>query len=368
MSINYVDWGYFDGRYMRLNSTTYDLTTMNAYFEDLYDRLVAVGKMDDTDVWSVSKVGRWTSSGTRYAYGIRIEHRVSGTPSGSIWLITMSGQFSSSGTSSLTEPEEVMEDSTHADKYYSYVNSTGSGANNDGFIALHYYDEYPSAGAVGGTDDYDWGVTTHFDIPTTSPDADMDSFMPDDALKGQISPNLQGKRWVVQLVFDADGPAGPWIGMEIQDATNLGIRYRMYAGELTDNADPIGDTSTAATFGSYVIAAYNFQHAKVQARDGAGTPDEFDLVIPTTITILNEFKLSGDLSGDVCTIDSGSYIKGALHRDIFPLAYATGDIGGIATIPGGIAYKAHDNMLFPWPTNVALPGFGWPANSQVIPT
>ena len=79
MAIGYVDLGYYSPYYIQLNGTAIDATSEDNYFLDLRARIVAAGKLDDTNLWGVSEVGKWNGASSSYhGYGIRIEHRVGG--------------------------------------------------------------------------------------------------------------------------------------------------------------------------------------------------------------------------------------------------------------------------------------------------
>lgn len=367
MTINYVDMGYYAAPYMCLNGVTLDESACDAYMVDLYDRIVAAGKMDDTNVWGVSKVGKWKGATNQLCYGIRIEHRVSGTPSGRIWMLLVGGLDMVAGTPDLVSATNTMQGSTQFDTYFTDVLSSASQANTDGFIALHHFDNYPTSGAVAGVTDYAWGVVNHLDAPSVSPDTDLAGFMPNTNLKGLSIANLDrtSDRYNWHLLFDE---TAEWVGFSAWPNASRNDCPFGFLGKIFVNSYS-ADTNDSGAFGGSYNTAGALSNYEVWGLDAGGAAADFTLELPTFLSYTNEFLANGDAVLTAARVYTSAYVKGELDRRIFPIALAlTTANGKPVTITGGLALKLGQGPCIPWPENVALPTGGWPANPQTIPT
>jgi len=367
MTVLNVDMGYYSAHYMSLNTVTPDATACDNYMIDLYDRIVATGKMDDTDDWGVSKVGKWVAPTNQLCYGIRIEHRVAGVPSGRIWMLIIGGLDFASPSPDLVAAANCMQGSVQFDTFFTDVLSSGSQAGTDGFIALHHFDNYPTSGAVAGTTDYAWGVVNHLDAPSVNPDTDLAGFMPNTNLKGLSVANLDrtADRYNWHLLFDHDAE---WVGFSAWPNSTRNDCPFGFSGKIFVNSYS-ADTNDSGAFGGSYNASGAFANYEVWGLDASGAAADFTLELPTFIGYANEFLANGDAVLSAARVYTSTYVKGELDRRIFPIALANTTCNGKpVTITGGLALKLGAGPCIPWPTDVALPMGGWPANPQSIPT
>lgn len=367
MTINYVDMGYYAAPYMSLDGVTMDETACDNYMIDLHDRIVATGNMSDTNVWGVSKVGKWTGSPTHLCYGIRIEHRVAGVPSGRIWMLIIGGLDLAGGAPDLVAATNAMQGTTQYDTYFTDVLSPSSQAATDGFIALHHFDNYPTVGAVAGVTDYAWGVVNHLDAPSVNPDVDLAGFMPNTNLKGLSIGNLDrtSDRYNWHLLFD---PTAEWVGFSVWPNSTRNDCPFGFCGKVFVNSYS-ADTSESGSFGGSYAANGSLANYEVWGLDAGGAAADFTLEVPTFLNYTNEFLANGDAVLSAARVYTSTYVKGELDRRVFPIALASTTCNGKpVTITGGLALKLGTGPCIPWPENVALPTGGWPANPQSIPT
>lgn len=361
MATGFVDLGYYSPHYIQLNGDTIDATSEDNYFLDLRARIVAAGKMDDTNFWGVSDVGKWNGTSANYhGYGIRIEHRDgAGTPTGRVWMLIWGGRHNN--VDQMSGPTNVLQNSTQVDAFYDDID--GSSSSSQGFFAVHMVDA--STGS-GGVDDYDWGVASPLGAPTTNPHTNMVGFMPNNALKGFRGSALGGStyRHRLVLVFDHDNE----FIMCLQNRDDRADFQFGFLGAGTVNSDS-GDTNTSLGFGGTIAVgtspAFNLLYC--QAFDAASAAQTYSIDVPGFISITNEIT-GGKARTEPISLYNALHVKGTINKDIFPVAFAaTGGYGRLVNRTYGVAFNAVDFCL-PWASGVAIPFAGWPTDPQDIPS
>lgn len=362
MPNNYVDLGNLSAAYLRNPDGTLNTTISDAYFLDLYNRLTAAGKMDDTNEWVVSPPGYWLGAVNNAGYGFRIEHRVGGTPSGYVWFLGFAAPIVS-GAANPSRPRYVLTTSGTITTYYNFV--VGS-VSTSGFISLFMYDAYPTSGATGGTDDFDWNVASNFDPPTTNPSSDPAGFYPNDFLKGQIiGINYTNLVYRNVLVFNEEKP---FVGILSNVDTSLTDTYHIYAGSMVAPTYAT-DTSTSLLYGhGWTSAGAGLGTETIHAYDDTGTAqDDFTLNTSTYLGIQNEYTPDDELITTQAIVTKSSYVKGVMDTDLFRTAGEDGARMGVRnTTDAGVIIKKRNTLSLPFPTAMPTWPEGWPENKQSL--
>lgn len=351
-----VDFGLFDPK--RRHTSQADSRIEVARIRDAFRSTLDPDSLQTN--WQVTDIFAWSATGTE-AYGFLVYQMDGGAPSSRVGPAFL---FMWPGFGGFVAQEFDQYTSANRSTYFrSATNSTFFSS--DGAMAMHYnpdavLDPYDVGDASDGT-----LTSGDFTAPTTSPNTDIDTFMPSGTVYGVASSSslgmtenmTQGSRCI--FVFDDQKP---FCSMYYTNDDHL---YTSGIWTLGDIVVPYrsADTNTSATFFHELTSQGTLgTNTYWYCLDDGGAIIETDAVYSETFTRDNTPFADGTFPWDVVVLATSTYYKGFINSDVIRVMGPV-DNRYLSQFDNGQFLKASRVLCYPYSPNE--PSFVYPDPTDV---